>query len=245
MQDVNQNSDAIASNIFRVKQSIADAARACTRSSDAIRLIAVSKGHSKDAIAAAISAGQKDFGESTTQDALPKISRLANPSIEWHFIGHLQSNKAKSIPGNFSWLHSLDSLDLARKLSRLAGEKSATINILIEVNVARDPKKHGLAPEALPDFVEKYLKEDFSALPLRGLMTIAPHGAPEKYIRACFAALRRLRDNCQRRFGLENFTELSMGMSDDYIEAIQEGATMVRVGTAIFGERNYSNNKPG
>ncbi|BAV33654.1 pyridoxal phosphate enzyme YggS family [Sulfuricaulis limicola] len=240
MQDVNQISDAIASNLFRVRQSIADAARACTRSSDAIRLIAVSKGHPKEAIAAAMAAGQKDFGESTTQDALPKISQLANPSIDWHFIGHLQTNKARFIPGNFSWLHSLDSLELARKLSRRAAEQSATINILIEVNVSRDPKKHGLTPEALPDFIEKYLKENFPALPLRGLMTIGPHAAPEKEIRACFAGLRRLRDDYQRRFGLKNFTELSMGMSGDYIEAIQEGATMVRVGTAIFGERDYS-----
>lgn len=240
MQIVNQNLDAIASNLFHVRQSIADAARTCTRSSDAIRLIAVSKGHPKEAIAAAISAGQKDFGESTTQDALPKISQLATPSIDWHFIGHLQTNKAKFIPGNFSWLHSLDSLDLARKLFRLAREKSATINILIEVNVAGDPKKHGIAPDALPDFIEKLLKENLSALPLRGLMTIAPHEAPEKDIRACFAGLRRLRDDCQQRFELKNFTELSMGMSGDYIEAIKEGSTMVRVGTAIFGERDYS-----
>jgi hypothetical protein len=203
-------------------------------------LIAVSKGHSKEAIAAAMAAGQKDFGESTTQDALPKISQLANPSIDWHFIGHLQTNKARFIPGNFSWLHSLDSLDLARKLSRRAGEQSATVNILIEVNVSRDSKKHGLTPEALPDFIENYLKEDFPALPLRGLMTIGPHAAPEKEIRACFAVLRRLRDDCRQRFGLNNFTELSMGMSGDYIQAIQEGATMVRVGTAIFGERDYS-----
>jgi pyridoxal phosphate enzyme (YggS family) len=202
-------------------------------------LIAVSKGHSKEAIAAAIAAGQKDFGESTTQDALPKISQLAIPSIDWHFIGHLQTNKAKFIPGNFSWLHSLDNLDLARKLSRRAGEESATINILIEVNVSRDPKKYGLTPEALPDFIEKLLKENLAALPLRGLMTIGPHEAPEKDIRACFAGLRRLRDDCQQRFGLKNFTELSMGMSGDYVEAIKEGATMVRVGTAIFGERDY------
>lgn len=239
MQIVNQTFDAIASHLLHVRQSIADAARACTRSSDAIRLIAVSKGHSKDAVAAAIAAGQKDFGESTTQDALPKISQLANASIEWHFIGHLQTNKARFIPGNFSWLHSLDSLDLARKLFRHTREKSATINILIEINVTRDPKKHGLAPEALPDFIEKYLQEDFTPLPLRGLMTIAPHDAPEKDIRACFAGLRRLRDDCQQRFGLKNFTELSMGMSGDYMEAIKEGATMVRVGTAIFGERSH------
>ncbi len=239
MQIVNQIFDAIASNLFHVRQSI-DAARARTGSSGAIRLIAVSKGHTHEAITAAMTAGQKDFGESTTQDALPKISHLANSSIDWHFIGHLQTNKAKFIPGNFSWLHSLDSLDLARKLSRHAREQSATINILIEVNVTRDPKKHGITPEALPDFIENFLKEDFSALPLRGLMTIGPHMAPENETRACFAHLRRHRDDCQRRFGLKEFTELSMGMSGDYIEAIKEGATMVRVGTAIFGARDYS-----
>ena len=237
---MNQSADTIASNLFHVRQSIAEVARACTGSSDAIRLIAVSKGHRPSAIAAAIAAGQKDFGESTTQDALPKISQLANPSIDWHFIGHLQTNKAKFIPGNFSWLHSLDDLDLARKLSRRARELSASINILIEVNVSRDPKKHGIAPGALPDFIEQLLKENLPALSLRGLMTIGPHEAPEQEIRACFASLRRLRDDCQRRFGLRDFTELSMGMSGDYVEAIKEGATMLRVGTAIFGERNYT-----
>ena len=239
MQVVNQTFDAIASNLFHVRQSI-DAARACTGSSDAIRLIAVSKGHSKEAIAAGITAGQKDFGESTTQDAVPKISHLANLSIDWHFIGHLQTNKAKFIPGNFSWLHSLDNLDLARKLFRRAREQSASVNILIEVNVTGDPKKHGIAPDALPDFIDNFLKADFSALPLRGLMTIGPHEAAKKETRACFARLRRLRDDCQQRFGLKNFTELSMGMSGDYVEAIKEGATMVRIGTAIFGGRDYS-----
>lgn len=240
MQDVNQTFDAIASNLFRVKQSIADAARACTRSSDAIRLIAVSKGQPKEAIAAVFAAGQKDFGESTTQDALPKLSQLANPSIDWHFIGHLQTNKAKFIPGNFSWLHSLDSLDLARKLSRHAGGQSASVNILIEVNVTGDSKKHGITPAALPAFLEKLLEADFPRLSPRGLMTIGPQEAAESEVRACFARLRQLRDDCQRRFGLQNFTELSMGMSDDYIPAIKEGATLVRVGTAIFGERDYS-----
>src|SRR3989304_6515219 len=177
MQDMNQSVDAIASNLFRVQQSIAEVARACAGSSDAIRLIAVSKGHRPYAIAAAIAAGQKDFGESTTQDALPKISQLENPSIDWHFIGHLQTNKAKFIPGNFSWLHSLDNLDLARKLSRRARELSANINILIEVNVTRDPKKHGIAPDALPDFIEQQLKENPPALSLRALMPIGPHAA--------------------------------------------------------------------
>jgi pyridoxal phosphate enzyme (YggS family) len=240
MQDMNQSVDAIASNLFRVKQSIAEAARVAKRNPDEIRLIAVTKTHSHEAVAAAIEAGHKDFGESTTQEALAKISHLANPSITWHFIGHLQTNKAKFIPGNFSWLHSLDSLDLARKLSRRAQELSANINILIEVNITRDPKKHGIAPDALADFIEQLLKENLPAVSLRGLMTIGPHTAPEKEIRGCFAKLRELRDACHTRYALPGFTELSMGMSGDYVEAIKEGATMVRVGTAIFGERDYS-----
>ncbi len=239
MQDMNQSFGDIASNLFRVKQSIAEAASVAKRNPDEIRLIAVTKTHSHEAVAAAIEAGHQDFGESTTQEALTKISRLANPSITWHFIGHLQTNKAKFIPGNFSWLHSLDDLDLARKLSRRARELSANINILIEVNVTRDPKKHGIAPRALPDFIEQLLKADLPALSLRGLMTIGPHAAPEKEIRECFASLRELRDECRTRFALSTFTELSMGMSGDYLEAIKEGATMVRVGTAIFGERDY------
>ncbi len=239
MQFMNQTLDAIASHLFRIRQSIVDAAKLAGRNPDEIRLIAISKTHSHEAVAAAISAGQKDFGESTTQEALPKISHLANPSITWHFVGHLQTNKAKFIPGNFSWLHSLDNLSLARKLSRLAQEQSVKINILIEVNVTRDSKKHGVAPETLIDFIEQLKNENLPALALRGLMTIGPHDAPEKEIRACFASLRRLRDDCQQRFGLKDFTELSMGMSGDYLEAIKEGATMVRVGTAIFGERDY------
>lgn len=240
MQFMNQTSDAIASNLFRVRQSIADAARLAGREPDEIRLIAVSKNHSHEAVAAAIANGHKDFGESTAQEALPKISHLANNSVTWHFIGHLQSNKAKFIPRNFSWLHSLDNPALARKLSRLAQEQSAKINILIEVNVSRDPRKHGIAPEALVKFLEQLLKEDLSGLSLRGLMTIGPRDAPEEEIRRCFASLRALRDECGKRLALPGFTELSMGMSGDYVEAIKEGATMVRIGTAIFGERDYS-----
>jgi pyridoxal phosphate enzyme (YggS family) len=238
MQFMNQSVDAIASNLFRVRQSIAEVAHTCAGSSDAIRLIAVSKGHQASAVAAAIAAGQKDFGENTSQEALTKIPHFQNQGLEWHFIGHLQTNKAKFIPGNFSWLHSLDNLDLARKLSRRAQEVSANINILIEVNVTRDPKKHGIASDALPDFIEQLLKETLPALSLRGLMTIGPHAAPEKEIRGCFAKLRELRDECRKRYALPGFTELSMGMSGDYVEAIKEGATMLRVGTAIFGERD-------
>lgn len=240
MQFMNQTSDAIASNLFRVRQTVADAARASTRTSDAIRLIAVSKGHSRAEIAAAIAAGQKYFGENTAQEALTKIPHFQDQGLEWHFIGHLQTNKAKFIPGNFSWLHSLDKPDLARKLFLLAQERSTAVNTLIEVNITRDPKKHGVAPEALNEFIEQLIKENLTGRSLRGLMTIGPYPASEKETRQCFAKLRELRDECRKRFALPNFTELSMGMSDDYVAAIKEGATIVRIGTAIFGERDYA-----
>ena len=239
---MNQTSDAIASNLFHVRQSIAEVARLAGRDPGGIRLIAISKNHPHEAVAAAIASGHKDFGESTIQEAVPKISQLANKnkSVIWHFIGHLQTNKAKFVPRNFSWLHSLDSPDLARKLSRRALEQSENINILIEVNVGRDPGKHGVAPDALVEFVEQLLKENLPALLLRGLMTIGPHNAQESEIRRCFASLRELRDECGKRLALPGFTELSMGMSSDYAEAIKEGATMLRIGTAIFGARDYS-----
>jgi pyridoxal phosphate enzyme (YggS family) len=137
-------------------------------------------------------------------------------------------------------LHSLDSLSLAQKISRHAQEQSAAVNILIEVNVTRDSRKHGVVPEVLFDFIEQLIKDNLPALSLRGLMTIGPHAAAEQEMRRCFAKLRELRDECGKRFALPDFTELSMGMSGDYVAAIKEGATMVRVGTAIFGERDYS-----
>jgi len=229
----------VEKNLIDIRDAIARAARASGRNPDAVRLIAVSKTHPPEAITAAVAAGQRDFGESTMQEALTKIPRFPNQGLQWHFIGHLQSNKARFVPGNFSWLHSLDSLALARKLSRLAQEQLANINMLIEVNVFRDAKKHGVDPEALFGFLEQLMKENLPALHWRGLMTIGPYPAAEKEVRVCFARLRELRDGCRRRLDLPRFTELSMGMSGDYAEAIQEGATMVRIGSAIFGERDY------
>jgi pyridoxal phosphate enzyme (YggS family) len=240
MQITNHMKPSIEKNLIDIRAAIARAARACGRDPQEVRLIAVSKTHPPETIAQAIAAGQRDFGESTVQEALTKISHFPSQGLEWHFIGHLQSNKARFLPGNFAWLHSLDSLGLARRLSRLAQDRSATINILIEVNVLRDTKKHGVAPEALPALVEALAKENLPALSLRGLMTIGPYPATAPQRRSCFARLRELRDDCRRRFDLPRFTELSMGMSEDYVEAIQEGSTMVRIGTAIFGARDYS-----
>lgn len=232
--------DTIAANLARVRETIDAAAAKAGRAPHEVRLVAVSKNHPVEAIALAVAAGQCVFGENSTQEALPKIAALANPELEWHFIGHLQSNKAKLVPGHFGWLHSLDSLKLAQRLARFAAEQQATLDALIEVNVTRDPAKHGVAPEAIAPLLESILKESLPALRLRGLMAIGPHPADELTLRGAFAAVRRLRDDCAARMGLQNFTELSMGMSGDYTEAIAEGSTLVRIGTAIFGERHYA-----
>ncbi len=228
----------VAANLARVRAEIATAARAAGRRPEDIRLIAVSKTHPPEAVAAATAAGQRDFGENTVQEALTKIPIYG--SVTWHMIGHLQSNKARFVPGHFAWVHSVDSLKLAQRLSRMAQEKGVVLDALFEVNVTRDPAKHGLAPEELAPVLDALLKEGHPGLRLRGLMTIGPYPATEADSRACFARLRELRDEAQKHFGLKDFTELSMGMSGDYAAAIKEGSTMVRIGTAIFGERDYT-----
>mgnify|MGYP001616551728 CR=1 FL=1 len=229
----------IAANLERLRAALADAALRAGRRPEDVKLIAVSKTQPAEAVAAAIAAGQRAFGESTVQDALTKIPHFAGQALEWHFIGHLQSNKARFIPGNFAWVHSLTSVKLAQRLARLAQEQNTIINTLIEVNITRDPAKHGLAPEDVAPRLDELLKANLAGIPLRGLMAIGPHPATEFERRASFAALRTLRDDCAQRFALPGFTELSMGMSGDFVEAILEGSTMVRVGTALFGERNY------
>lgn len=229
----------IAEKLLRVREHIADAAHAAGRRPEDIKLIAVSKTHPLSSLQSALAAGQRVFGENTVQEALGKIPHFAPGEVEWHFIGHLQSNKAKFIPGNFSWLHSLDTLKLAQRLARVAQERNAVLNVLIEVNVTGDPRKHGVAPPHVAPLIEQLLGEHLAGLELRGLMTIGPYPADESEIRRTYAALRRLRDECRERCALPDFLDLSIGMSGDYVEAIKEGSTMVRIGTAIFGERDY------
>ena len=229
----------VAANLARVRANIAAAAHAAGRQPEDIKLVAVSKAHPAATLEAALRAGQRVFGENTVQEALGKIARFAAQPLEWHFVGHLQSNKAKFIPGNFSWLHSLDSLKLAERLSRQACEKHAVIDALIEVNITRDPRKHGVAPTDIFPLLDRLLRRNLAGVRLGGLMAIGPYPAREREIRAAYARLRRLREDCVQRFGLRGFTELSMGMSGDYAEAVREGATMLRIGDAIFGARDY------
>lgn len=230
----------IAANLEHLRNLIAETAQRAGRRPEDVKLIAVSKNQPPVAVAAAVAAGQRRFGENTVQDALTKIPPFAGQGLEWHFLGHLQSNKARFIPGNFAWLHSLDGVKLAQRLARLAQEQSTTVHTLIEVNVTRDSARHGVMPEDIVALLEQLLNENLTGIQLRGLMAIGPHPATESERRASFAALRKLCDDCAQCFALPGFTELSMGMSGDFIEAIQEGSTLLRIGTAIFGTRNYS-----
>jgi pyridoxal phosphate enzyme (YggS family) len=227
----------IQANLERVREQIRTAAVAAGRRPEEIRLVAVSKYMPESYLREAMQAGQHVFGENTVQDALGKLRVLQEPGNEWHFIGHLQSNKAKHIPGNFSWLHTLDSIKLAKRLARHCQETHSTLNILIQVNVSGDPDKHGLPAERLFGFTEELLEAGHAELSLRGLMTIGRRDASVAERQREFAAMRELAAACGERFGASRFGELSMGMSSDFEQAIREGASIVRVGSAIFGPR--------
>lgn len=228
----------IADNIQQVREQISAAAAKSGRRARDIRLIAVSKTRPLAAVQAALSANQEDFGENTIQDARNKIDHLSGNVAVWHFIGHLQSNKAKYLPGRFQWLHTLDSLDLAEKIDHCLGKSGQTLSVLIQVNVSNDPDKYGVAENNLPALIENILYEDLKQIKLRGLMTIGKLGASQSEQKVAYDQLREHRDKIAANFGLPLFTELSMGMSGDYLQAIESGSTMVRVGSGIFGARN-------
>ena len=196
----------------------------------AVTIVAVTKGFGPDAVAAALEAGLADIGENRVQEALDKMDRVAAPGVRWHLIGHLQRNKAKLVPGRFALVHSVDSLALAEELHRRAGEP---IRVLLQVNVAREPQKSGCAPEEAPGLARQIA--GLGALRLEGLMTLAPLTDDEDVQRRTFRSLRALRDTIKEE-GLWLPT-LSMGMSADYATAVAEGATVIRLGTVLFGPR--------
>lgn len=225
-----------AERLAAIRERIASACARAGRRPESVRLVAASKKQPLSAIRALHQLGVRDFGESQVQEALPKIEQLADAAIEWHFIGHLQSNKTREIPGHFHWVHAVDSVRLAARLSAACGADCQPLGLLLQVNVDRDPAKHGLPPRDLYAVVEELMARDLPGVRLRGLMTIGLRYADDYQTHAGFAALRDLLEGCRQRFG-EYFSELSMGMSGDFEAAIEEGATMVRVGTALFGRR--------
>jgi pyridoxal phosphate enzyme (YggS family) len=228
----------LANNLAAVLNQIQACAEKAGREKDEIRLIVVSKTRSLDEVKSVAALGQNCFGENTIQDAMTKIPYLTSNSVEWHFIGHLQSKKAGKLPGYFQWIHSVDSLKLARKLSTamLNNAKSSQLNCLIQVNVSGEDSKSGLMPAEVEPFLDEALKQQLPGLKWRGLMTIGVQG-DEQQTRDAFAQLRKLQESCKQIFELDDFDQLSMGMSGDFCLAIEEGATMVRVGTSIFGPR--------
>ena len=237
MSRVSLSSSNIKINLGSIRERMQVAATGAGRNIGDIRLVAVTKYMPAEYVQAAMSAGQHCFGENTLQDALGKQALLHNPLNEWHFIGHLQSNKAKSIPENFAWLHTLDSLKLASKLSAGATRSQRTLNVLLQVNIANDPDKFGLPAASVYAFVEDLLGAGLAGIRLRGLMAIGRRNDSPEATRANFAALRELGEACAARFDARHFSELSMGMSNDFEIAIAEGATMIRVGSSIFGQR--------
>ena len=222
--------------ITEVRQRIAGAAQRSGRNADEIRLVAVSKRQPIEAIESLIARGQKDFGENQMQEAIDKIKCLQGRSVEWHFIGHLQSNKTRHVGGNFSWVHTVDSAKLARRIAASAGEAGRSVKLLLQVNVSSDPAKHGIEQKDLFPLIDTLLEEQLETIRLCGLMTIGQRSANEAETRATFTGLRVLLEQCRKRFG-DSFSELSMGMSGDLELAVEEGATMVRIGEALFGHR--------
>lgn len=223
----------IATSLENVRARIAAAAAASGRPPESIRLVAVSKTRPETDIAAAAAAGQRDFGENHLQEALPKIAALRDRALVWHFIGPIQSNKTRDIAAHFDWVHSVDRLKIARRLSRQRPAAAGPLNICLQVNIDMEATKSGAPPDEATG-----LALEIAALPrlrLRGLMAIPAPATEMEMQRRPFAALRRLRDELNAS-GLDLDT-LSMGMSDDLEAAIAEDATIVRVGTAIFGKR--------
>jgi pyridoxal phosphate enzyme (YggS family) len=220
-------------NLERVRSQISDAAKKAARSADEIELVAVSKTHDAEHVRAAAEAGQMLFGESRVQEARAKIPLLPS-KLRWHFIGHLQKNKIRHALPLFELFHSVDSLGLAQDLNRIAEEVGMNPRVLLEVNVSGEGSKHGFEPEKLRGEMESLLS--LPRVTIEGVMTIPPLAPEAEDSRKHFVALRELRDSLQKDFAL-NLPQLSMGMSNDYAVAIEEGATLVRVGTAIFGKR--------
>ncbi|HAL62585.1 MAG TPA: YggS family pyridoxal phosphate-dependent enzyme [Chloroflexi bacterium] len=233
----------IAANLERVRERMADAARRADRNPEEITLVAVTKAIEPAMVKQAIALGLRDFGENRVQEAEWKIPLL--PEATWHMIGHLQRNKVKKALLIFDMIHSVDSLRLAQEIDRRASRIGARVPVLLEVNLSGEATKYGfrMAPrvtrgeekETFFSYVEEILR--LYHLEVRGLMTMAPLVAHPEEARPYFQRLRGLREELRERFPQASWEELSMGMTDDFEVAIEEGATMVRIGRAIFGER--------
>src|SRR2546423_14892020 len=225
---------SIAENLERVRGQIAQAATKSGRAIDDIELVAISKTHEAAKVREAAEAGQTLFGESRVQEARVKIPELPS-NLRWHFVGHLQKNKIRHALPLFELIHSVDSLALAQDINRIAEEDGLHPRILLEVNVAGEGSKFGFTSDKLRAEMEPLLA--LPRLSILGLMTIPPLAEEAEGSRKYFVQLREVRDRVQTEFHVD-LAQLSMGMTQDFAVAVEEGATLVRVGTAIFGERS-------
>ncbi len=235
---------SIHARYLETLDNIARAARSVGREPESIKLVVVTKSQPVEVVRAAIEAGAQFLGENYPEEGVMKLQSLHEFSaVEWHMIGHVQSRKAQLVAGNFNFLHSLDSLKLARKLDRFCGDAKRILPVLLEFNVGEEDSKSGWP--AWNETLWPALLDELSsviALPnlkVRGLMTMPPLGETAEFSRAFFKKLKQLQDYLSLQFPQADFAQLSMGTSSDYEVAVQEGATLVRVGTAIVGPRQY------
>jgi PLP dependent protein len=224
----------ISANLQAVRAQVAAAAVAANRTVDSITVIAVSKGHGEASIRAAAAAGSLHFGESYVQEALPKLELLRDLPLTWHFIGRIQANKSRSIAQSFDWVHGVDRLKIAERLSSQRPHYCPPLQVCLQVNIAEESAKAGVSPDEAVDLARGV--NELSRLQLRGLMCILPDDLDQEDNRRSFGTLFRLMHQINHVCGTR-MDCLSMGMSADFPQAILEGATMIRVGTAIFGPR--------
>jgi pyridoxal phosphate enzyme (YggS family) len=228
--------DEIAANLNEVRHRIGAAAGRAGRDPAEITLVAVSKTFGAEAVRAACAAGQRDFGENKVQEGLQKIAETADISPRWHLIGHLQSNKARKAAGGFRWIHSVDSVELLRRLDAAAADTHTSPEILVQVDLAGEDTKFGAPVETARRIVDAAVS--CQEVRLAGLMLLPPWSEDQELTRPWFVKLRRLRDDwVAAGIPRDALRHLSMGMSHDFEAAIEEGSTIVRVGTAIFGTR--------
>ena len=223
----------VAENLERVRGQITQAAAKAGRSANDVELVAITKTHPAEKVREAVEAGHTLFGESRVQEARAKIPELPS-NLRWHFVGHLQKNKIRHALPLFELFHGVDSLALAQEINRIAAEEGMHPRILLEINVAEEGSKFGFKPESLRAEMESLLT--LPRLSIEGLMCIPPLADEAEASRKYFVQLRELRDSLEKEFDL-TLPHLSMGMTNDFPVAVEEGATLVRVGTAIFGER--------
>ena len=235
---------SIRENYFKTLHQIANAAHKSNRNPDEVRLVVVTKSQPLEVVQATIEAGVRILGENYAEEGVMKIQSLSGQSgVEWHMIGHVQSRKARIVADHFALLHSLDSLKLAQRLNRFAAEREHILPVLLEFNVGSEKSKFGWNASE-PSQWEAFLSEiaallDLPNLRVHGLMTMPPLGMAPEDSRRFFQRLRLLRDHLASQFPNTDWRELSMGTSADYSVAVEEGATLVRVGTAIVGARSY------